>query len=140
MDTLEELSFNFSWACAISLVSGSSWDDSRCKRSYRQLHSLKCISFRTIKEFRNFLKAQKKIYFSWNIFKYEFKNSFFVISFSQDPIVRITSKLWKTWSYMDLLWLTFFDWQLFWAFNWLHLVTVSYYINSSVIFWNRFYK
>ena len=39
---------------------------------------------------------------------------------------------------MDLLWLTSFNCQLFWALNWLCLVTVSHYVNSSVTFWNIF--
>ena len=34
MATLEELSFNIPWACRISFVSASSWDDKRCKSSW----------------------------------------------------------------------------------------------------------
>ena len=78
--------------------------------------------------------------FSFNIFKYEFNNSFFVIRVSKDAIVKNTYNLWKKWCYMDLHWLTLFNWQLFWALNWLCFVTVSYYLNSFVTFQNMFYK
>ena len=60
MDTLEELSFNFSWACAISLVSGSSWDDSRCRRSYRSVTFTKMHLFSDDKRISKLPKSSKK--------------------------------------------------------------------------------
>ena len=66
------------------------------------------------------------------------KTRFFGIRASQDAIVEITWTFWKKWCFMDLLWLTSSDWQLFAAHNWLRLVTVSHYVNSSVKFDIRF--
>ena len=66
------------------------------------------------------------------------KTRFFGIRASQDAIVEITWTFWKKWCFMDLLWLTSPDWQLFAAHNWLRLLTVSHYVNSSVKFDIRF--
>ena len=90
MDPLEVLSFNISWACTISFVWGSSWDDSRCKSSCQSVAFPKMHLFLDDKIFPNFLKALNNALLLFQYIQiWVQKLLFFGIRVSQNAIVKI---------------------------------------------------
>ena len=67
MDPLEVLSFNISWACTISFVWGSSWDDSRCKSSCQSVAFPKMHLFLDDKIISEIPKSSKQCFASLSI-------------------------------------------------------------------------
>ena len=68
MATLEELSFNISWACRTSFVSASSWDDKTCKSSWRSVAVTKTHLIVDDKMILELSKSSKQYFVSLSIY------------------------------------------------------------------------
>ena len=140
---LQESYFNILWTWRTSFVSASSWDDERCKSLYRSVAVTEMHLLSDDKINSELPESSSQCFAFFNIFKYELN---IVVSY-QSFLGSYCKNYWEPLKEV-MLYGSFLNDPLtvVLIFNWLRLVQSffsscnSYFVNSSITFWNMTYK